>query len=323
MKVDTQDVPIASGAVPFTYKPFDHSQINVVSKEFYVSAMAALDVANIPFLVGGAYAFSHYSNIDRHTKDFDIFVRKEDAGKILEVLGKNLKCKVDRTFHWLYKAILGADFIDIIFSSGNGIAVVDDTWFEKAPRRKVLGVNALLVPAEEMIWSKGFIMERERFDGADIAHILLGWSDKMNWERLISRFGTHWRVLFSHLVLFGYVYPHERDSIPAWVMSTLTQQLLAEQMSQSLSSSLPILPSISPAPESCPKMSHPLSSSTSSITRVCQGTLLSRQQYLKDVAEWAYEDARTRSCDGMTPLMSDAEVAHWTAAAFNHGSASN
>ena len=29
-----------------------------------------------------------------------------------------------------------------------------------------------LIPAEEMIWSKAFIMERERYDGADVAHIL-------------------------------------------------------------------------------------------------------------------------------------------------------
>ena len=31
---------------------------------------------------------------------------------------------------------------------------------------------ALVVPAEEMIWSKAFIQERERFDGADIHHLL-------------------------------------------------------------------------------------------------------------------------------------------------------
>jgi hypothetical protein len=66
-------------------------------------------------LVGGAYAFAHYAGIDRHTKDFDIFVRKEDAAKILDILGKTLNCKVDRTFHWLFKAILGVNFIDIIF----------------------------------------------------------------------------------------------------------------------------------------------------------------------------------------------------------------
>ncbi len=49
MKVE-QDVPVAFTPVPFIYKPFDHSQIDVVSKEFYLKAMAALDAAGIPFL---------------------------------------------------------------------------------------------------------------------------------------------------------------------------------------------------------------------------------------------------------------------------------
>lgn len=317
MKVE-QDVPVAltQKAVPFSYKPFDHSQIDAVSKAFYVAAMAALDNAHIPFLVGGAYAFAHYSGIDRHTKDFDIFVRKEDAGRILDVLEKVLKCKVDRTFHWLYKAILGENFIDIIFSSGNNIATVDDAWFNKAPRRAVLGVTALLVPAEEMIWSKGFIMERERYDGADVAHILRGWGKHMDWARLISRFGSHWRVLFSHLVLFGFIYPNDKEAIPSWVMSSLSQQLLTEHATD-VSFSLPVAPRSGYSPSTF------LSSSTSvSSPHVCCGTLLSRQQYLKDVAEWEYEDARTHKADGMGPLMSDSEVAHWTAAAFNHGNAS-
>ena len=29
----------------------------------------------MPFLVGGAYAFARYTGIERHTKDFDVFVR--------------------------------------------------------------------------------------------------------------------------------------------------------------------------------------------------------------------------------------------------------
>eukprot|EP00026_Physarum_polycephalum_P010440 Phypoly_transcript_10604.p1 GENE.Phypoly_transcript_10604~~Phypoly_transcript_10604.p1 ORF type:complete len:332 (+),score=64.46 Phypoly_transcript_10604:166-1161(+) len=308
--------------MPFCYKPFSHSELDNVSKEFYVSAMNALNAAGCPFLVGGAYAFAHYSDIERHTKDFDIFVRREDADKILAVLERDLNCKVDRTFpHWLFKAILGVNFIDIIFSSGNGMAIVDDVWFEKAPRGVVLGVDSLLVPAEEMIWSKGFIMERERFDGADVAHIIKGWGRKMDWERLLARIDTHWRVLLSHLVLFGYIYPGEKDAIPSWVISRLSQQMLTEH------NCLPLPPSLPPATtplepptdpsSSSSSSSSPPSSSTSDAPRLCQGTLLSRLQYLKDVAEWQYRDSRTHSYDGKAPFMSDADVAHWTAAAFN------
>ena len=36
----------------------------------------------------------------------------------------------------------------------------------------VLDKEVKLCPPEEIIWSKSFIMERERFDGADINHLL-------------------------------------------------------------------------------------------------------------------------------------------------------
>ena len=65
------------------------------------------------------------------------------------------------------------------------------------------------MPVEEMIWSKAFLMERERFDGADVLHLMRARQKEINWPRLLSRFGEHWRVLLSHLVLFPYVYPNE------------------------------------------------------------------------------------------------------------------
>ena len=61
-------------------------------------------------------------------------------------------------------------------------------------------------------------MERERYDGADVAHLLRAHGDRLDWPRLLRRFGPHWRVLLSHLVLFGFIYPGERALVPAWVM---------------------------------------------------------------------------------------------------------
>ena len=113
----------------------------------------------------------------------------------------------------------------MIFSSGNGIAVVDDGWFEHATEREVLGVNVQVAPPEESIWSKSFVMERERYDGADVAHIILAHGERLDWRRLIDRFGAYWRVLLSHLVLFGFIYPSERSRVPAWVLEELMQRL--------------------------------------------------------------------------------------------------
>jgi hypothetical protein len=181
--------------------------------------------------------------------------------------------------HWLGKAIKGDDFVDLIFSAGNGVAVVDDLWFDFAVDDEVFGVDVKLIPAEEMIWSKGLIMERERFDGADVAHVLLATGDRLDWRRLIDRYGKHWRALYAHLVLFGFSYPSERSRIPAWVMTELTARIANETN----------------GPDAAEK--------------ICFGTILSRQQYLTDIKEWGYKDGRLRPIGNM----SAEEIAQWTA----------
>jgi hypothetical protein len=245
---------------------------------FYRQALVVLRHSQVPFLVGGAYAFGYYTGIVRHTKDFDVFVRPADARPALAAFAR-AGYRTEVTFeHWLGKVFFENDFIDVIFSSGNGECAVDDDWFAHATAGEVLGVPARLCPAEEMVWQKAFIMERERFDGADVAHLLRARAAELDWERLLRRFGPHWRVLLSHLVLFGFVYPAEQDKIPAPVFDALVSRLRER----------------GPAPAG-----------------LCRGTLLSREQYLADIENWGYQDARLRPVGRMTPE----EVARWTAAA--------
>ena len=45
-------------------------------------------------------------------------------------------------------------------------------------------------------------------------------------------------------------------------------------------------------------------------SKVCQGTLLSRAQYLVDIDEWGYADARQKPRGPMSP----SDIQHWTAA---------
>jgi len=248
--------------------------------ELYRAALEMLNRSGVPYMIGGTYAFQYYAGIARTTKDVDIFVRPRDVQRVLDVLTR-AGFKSEMAFqHWLAKAYHGDRFIDVIFSSGNAVAEVDDDWFAHAIDEEVLGVPVKLCPAEEMIWSKALIMERERYDGADVAHLFRHCSGLLNWERLVRRFGPHWRVLLSHLVLFGFIYPGERALIPSAVMKELVNRLLAE-------------------------LEEPTRNS-----KVCQGTLLSRAQYLVDVDEWGYEDARVQPRGNMT----QDQVQTWTAA---------
>jgi hypothetical protein len=252
--------------------------------ELYRTALEMLNRSGVPYMVGGTYAFHYYAGIARTTKDFDIFVRRQDTQRVLDVLNK-AGFKTEIAFsHWLAKAHHGEKFIDVIFSSGNGVAEVDDEWYAHAVDVDVLGVPVKLCPPEEMIWSKALIMERERYDGADVAHLFRHCSGLLNWERLVRRFGGHWRALLSHLILFGFIYPGERALIPAAVMREMLNRLLAE-------------------------LDVPTRDS-----KVCQGTLLSRAQYLVDIDEWGYEDARIEPRGNMT----EEQVEVWTAAIDKH-----
>lgn len=256
------------------------------SREFYVHSMELMDEGGLPFLVGGAYAFARYTGIERHTKDFDVFIRREDFEKASKLF-RDAGYQTELTFpHWLGKAFKGDDFVDLIFSAGNGVAAVDDLWFQHAVSGNVFGVKVKLIPAEEMIWSKGLIMERERFDGADVAHIIHAVGEKLDWRRLIDRYGVYWRALYAHIIMFGFIYPSDREKIPKWVMAELGDRVAAETKTGNAKE------------------------------KICNGTIISRQQYLTDVGSWGYKDAR------LQPLgnMSEEDIAHWTAGIALDGS---
>jgi len=245
---------------------------------FYIEAVRALQDTGIPFLVGGAFAFSHYSKVPRDTKDIDVFVRPDDCPRVLDAFSQR-GYDTDMPFpHWLGKIQKGDHFMDVIFSSGNGVARVDDLWFDHAPKAEVLGHIVRVCPVEETIWSKAFIQERERFDGADVLHLLRETGPSLDWPRLLMRFGDYWRVLLSHLILFGFVYPDKRQNIPQWVMDELVRRLSVSR----------------------PNLNND----------TCYGTLLSREQFRYDVNHLKYRDGREVPDGPMTRE----QIEIWTAA---------
>jgi hypothetical protein len=137
-----------------------------------------------------------------------------------------------------------------------------------------------LCAPEEMIWSKTYVMERERYDGGDVMHLLLRTGKRLDWHRLVRRFGDHWRLLLMQLIKFGFVYPSERHRIPREVMNDLLGRLGTDLNDRS------------------------------SDEKVCYGTLTSRAQYLVDINEWGFKDAR------LAPYgtLDEAAVGAWTEA---------
>jgi hypothetical protein len=67
------------------------------------------------------------------------------------------------------------------------------------------------------------VTHRERFDGADIAHIIYASRGTLQWERILQLVGEHWEILLWARVLFHYVYPGQS----AYVPETVWEDLLA------------------------------------------------------------------------------------------------
>ncbi len=266
-------------AVPLA--PSLEEEVAPATAEFYRRALRTLNGAGIPFLVGGAFSHACHTGIRRSTKDLDLFIRRADWDRIAGLMARQ-GWRTELAYpHWLGKVHAGEDFIDLIFNSGNGLTPVDEAWFTGNGSAQVLGEPVRVANIEDAILSKAFIMERERYDGADIAHLLQAQAERLDWPGLLARFGPHWRVLLAHLVLFGYVYPGERHRVPSWVLAELLQRAAAENAA--------------PAPTD---------------PHVCAGTLLSRQQYLFDVQQLGYVDGRLTTASTMTPE----DVRRWTAA---------
>ena len=249
--------------------------------DFYRSALRVLADAEVPFLVGGAFAHACFTGIRRSTKDLDLFIRREDYDRVAQIMAAQ-GWRTEMPYpHWLAKVWCGEDFIDLIFNSGNGVTPVDERWFDDNAQADILGVPVRVSNMEDGLLSKAFIMERERYDGADVAHTIQANAERIDWEKLVRRFGDNYRVLLAHLTLFGFIYPGERDRVPSWVMQYLLQRL-AQEVQQGAADDL----------------------------HVCAGTLLSREQYLHDVENLGYLDGRLTAASTMTPE----DVRTWTEA---------
>lgn len=250
---------------------------------FYRRTLHVLSDARVPFLVGGSHALLNYTGIVRETKDFDLFIRRGDLDPALACLRES-GYYAEVTFpHWLAKAKDGGDTVDLVFSSGNGICNIDDEWFNRAVEADVLGMPVKIAPVEELFWQKSFVMERERYDGADLAHIIRSCAEVIDWARLIERYADNWQLLLGHLMMFGFIYPSERHRVPRQVMTDLLGRFHAQ-------------------------LDGPPSED-----RVCRGTLISRGQYLTDVGLHGYADARITPRGNMSPE----DCVYWTWAIDN------
>jgi hypothetical protein len=150
----------------------------------------ALNCCRVPYVVSGAFALQVHTGIWRPTKDLDLFLIPEDVPAAFRCLTKRgFRCRVKDPV-WLHKAHRNGFFIDMITGMSNAVITVERSWIENSRPALVLDVRARVLAAEELLASKLFVVRRERFDGADIAHIIFA-------TRGTSTGSGSWRWLVS------------------------------------------------------------------------------------------------------------------------------
>lgn len=141
------------------------------AEAFYSEVLHHMEESRIPFLVSGTFALASYTGIDRPTKDVDVFTKAGDALKLLHYFkerGVDVEIVDER---WLARITRGDLFVDVIYNMPTVTTHVTDEWFVNAPETELFGAKVKLVPPTQFIWSKIFVQDHHRYDGADVAHI--------------------------------------------------------------------------------------------------------------------------------------------------------
>lgn len=249
--------------------------------DVYRDALRRMQELGVPVLVAGSFATAYYTGRAPHTKDLDLFLAPADLDPALRGLeGAGFETRTPYPF-WLAKAFRGEIFVDLITRGSNGVWEVDRGWLEHAPAATLLDVDVRVCPLEELVWSKATIMSRERYDGNEVIRLLRAGGADVDWARLRSLFGPHWRLLLAYLSLFGLAWPDAWQAVPEDLVAELARRFREE-----------------------PPAGRGL------VPSLCGGTLLSPRDYLDAIDVEGCRDARLRPVGTLEP----AELEPWNEA---------
>jgi hypothetical protein len=219
MKERADKLPVTSSVPP--HFPDDQ-------KALFRDVLTTFEQKRLPYAVSGAFALRQHTGICRFTKDLDIFLSSDDTSTALSHLQKKgFACEVCDPV-WLAKAHRDGYFVDLITGMSNGAITVDGSWIERARPATIVGIKTRVLAPEELIASKLFVTRRERFDGADIVHVIYARRGKLEWNRILELAGEHWEMFLWSLVLFRYVYPGQSNYVPQLLWEDLLSRFADE-----------------------------------------------------------------------------------------------
>jgi len=194
-------------------------------KGLYLCVMTEARRRGLRFAIGGGFASNAYTGMWRNTKDLDLFVLASDREAFVSLLGDlgfadyYAQKPYDRS--WIYRGCLGDIIVDIIWQMANHRAPVDDLWLQNGPSIELGNERFPLVPPEETLWTKLYVLQRERCDWPDALNLIGALGPELDWPRLLERMGDDKPLLAAAVSVFGWVCPPRAQALPHFVWKSL------------------------------------------------------------------------------------------------------
>jgi Nucleotidyl transferase of unknown function (DUF2204) len=190
----------------------------------YKTVIARARFRGLHFAVGGGFATMTYTGQWRDTKDIDLVIMERDKDEMISILADcGLADYYDQQpyeRHWIYRSYKDGIIVDVIWAMANRRAVVDEGWLH-GPEVEVDGERFRLVPAEETLWSKLYVLQRDRCDWPDGLSLMYSMRADLDWRRLLERVDEDAPLLSALLSVFGWLCPDRARELPSWVWNEL------------------------------------------------------------------------------------------------------
>jgi hypothetical protein len=188
-------------------------------------SIEALRSAKVSFMLGGGFALASYIGRWRDTKDIDFYIKPEARDQAIAALSDAgfadyyRKQPYDRK--WIYRSFKSGVIVDLIWSMANQRAQVDELWFARVGSLTVRGQSLRIIPIEEFLWCKLYVLQKDRCDWTDLFNLVHARGQELDWKHVLWRLQEDEPLLKAMLTVYGWLCPEQASSLPAWLRTQL------------------------------------------------------------------------------------------------------
>lgn len=200
-------------------------QIPIEEWNVYQPVLQTFSARGPQFAVGGGFAFSYHTGMWRNTKDLDLYVQPADRNAAIEILAahgfEDMHNRAPYDQRWIYRGYRDGLIIDVIWQMANHRAVVDEMWILRGPQAAVHSLILRVLPCEELMFTKLYIIQRDRCDWPDLLNILHAAGKSMDWRHLLFRLEDDVALLQGLLSVYAWLCPHAAMTLPEWLWESV------------------------------------------------------------------------------------------------------